>query len=176
MILYIVRHASAGERVADPKKDEKRPLDEQGRLQSRYVGRLLTQTENIPDVVITSPLTRAMQTASIIANEIGYEQKLEVTPALKPAATFEQFKTMLAAHSKADAVMVVGHNPNLAEFVSRLLSPKGHAVEVDLRKGAVAKLDMKKSRAQLLWLITPKLVRAAHDDGKANSRPNTSRK
>src|SRR5205085_9148759 len=112
---------------------------------------------------------------SIISSEIEFEHRLGVSAALKPEAFFEQFKDMLATHSKAEAVMVVGHNPNISEFVAKLISPKS-AVDIDMRKGAVAKLDMKKARARLLWLITPKLVRAAHDDGKANSRPKTSRR
>ena len=71
MIIYFMRHANAGEKRADPVKDEKRPLDKDGVLQCRYVGALLAALDVQVDQVITSPLKRATQTASLVGNEIG---------------------------------------------------------------------------------------------------------
>ena len=64
MILYFVRHASAGERVIDPKKDEKRALDPDGIEQCRLMGRLLAALDVQVDAIIASPLKRAAQTAA----------------------------------------------------------------------------------------------------------------
>jgi len=56
MIIYLLRHASAGERMSNPKKDEKRPLDSDGIEQCGIVGRALAAIDSQPDIVISSPL------------------------------------------------------------------------------------------------------------------------
>ena len=65
MLLYFLRHASAGKTMLNPKKDERRPLDDEGILQARYMGRLLANLDVQVDQIISSPLTRARQTASL---------------------------------------------------------------------------------------------------------------
>jgi phosphohistidine phosphatase len=95
MIIYFLRHASAGESLVNPKKDEKRALDNDGIEQCGYVGRALAAIEVQVDVIISSPLKRATQTASLVGNEMGYEGKLQIENALRPGATFSDFRRML---------------------------------------------------------------------------------
>ena len=71
MIVYFVRHASAGHHLANPVQDEKRPLDDEGIEQCTQVGRALAAMDVRVDAVISSPLKRATQTASLVANELG---------------------------------------------------------------------------------------------------------
>src|SRR5213596_131499 len=125
MIIYFLRHASAGERMSNPKKDEKRPLDKAGIEQCGYVGRALTALDVQVDVMLSSPLKRAAQTASLVGNEMGYEGKLQLADALRPEASFADFRKLLDKYSKHDVIMVVGHNPNLSEFVGRCISQTG---------------------------------------------------
>ena len=73
MLVYFLRHASAGQRKNNPQKDEKRPLDEDGIAQCGFVGRALAALETPVDAILSSPLKRAAQTASLVANELGYE-------------------------------------------------------------------------------------------------------
>src|SRR5689334_10083338 len=117
MTIYFLRHASAGQHLINPKKDEQRGLDEDGIQQCRLIGRALAAMEVQVDAIISSPLKRASQTAALVANEMGHEGKLQLDPALRPEASFSQFRELLARHAKADAVMFVGHNPNLSEFL-----------------------------------------------------------
>ena len=116
MIIYFLRHASAGEHLANPKKDEKRALDEDGIEQCGIVGRALAALDVQIDVIISSPLKRAAQTASLIGNELGYEGKLQMEDALRPEASFADFRKLLEKYAKYEAIMVVGHNPNLRNF------------------------------------------------------------
>src|SRR5882762_7332177 len=108
MILYFLRHASAGEPVNNPKKDEKRALDENGIEQCGYVGRALTALDTQVDVILSSPLKRAAQTASLVGNEMGYEGKLQLTDALRPEASFTDFRKLLDKYVKYESIMVVG--------------------------------------------------------------------
>ncbi len=91
MILYFLRHASAGEHFANPKKDEKRALDKEGIEQCGYVGRALAALDVQVDVIVSSPLKRATQTASLVGNELGYEGKLQIDAGLRPEAGSRRF-------------------------------------------------------------------------------------
>ena len=176
MIIYFLRHASAGKSMLNPKKDERRALDEEGILQSRYIGRLLANLDVQVDQIISSPLKRARQTASLVANELAFESALQADDALRPDAELEQFQSTLARYRKYDAVMVVGHNPSLTEFLSKSISAGTGAAQIDFKKGAVAKVEMNGRTGTLHWLVTPKIARTLQASLKTSSRPKTSRK
>lgn len=176
MTIYFLRHASAGQPVSNPKKDERRGLDADGIEQCRQVGRALAAMEIQVDAIISSPLKRASQTAALVANEMGHEGKLQLDPALRPEASFSQFRDLLARHGKADAIMVVGHNPNLSDFLGRTITRATSPAEVSLKKGAVAQVETKRNSSVLRWCLTPKIVAAIQAMAVESSRPRSSRK
>ncbi len=176
MIVYFLRHASAGQHKSDPAKDEKRPLDKEGIEQCTQVGRALAAMDVHIDALISSPLKRATQTASLVGNEIAFEGKLTLDKALRPEASFEQFRDLLHKHAKAEAVMVVGHNPSLSEFLSLLISQRSSESGVELKKGAIARVELDNKSAIIQWCLTPKLVRVLYESSADRSRPKTSRK
>lgn len=176
MIIYFLRHASAGEHLTNPKKDEKRALDKEGIEQCGYVGRALAALEAQVDVMASSPLKRATQTASLVGNEMGYEGKLQIETGLRPEATFSDFRKLVEKYARQEAIMVVGHNPNLSQFLGAIISDAGCEASVELKKGAVAKVEMRRSSGTLQWCLTPKLVRALYAAAVESSRPKTSRK
>src|ERR1700693_1259394 len=176
MIIYFLRHASAGEAFANPKKDEKRALDKEGIEQCGYIGRALAAIEAQVDVIISSPLKRATQTASLVGNEMGYEGKLQIETALRPGTAFADFRRMLEKYAQQESIMVVGHNPNLSQFLGAAISDSGCEASVDLKKGAVARVDMRRSSGTLQWCLPPKVLRALYTAAVDSFRPNTSRK
>jgi phosphohistidine phosphatase len=176
MILYFLRHANAGEHFASPKKDEKRALDKEGIEQCGYIGRALAALEVQVDVMVSSPLKRATQTASLVGNELGYEGKLQMDAGLRPEAGLADFRKLLDKYSKQEAIMVVGHNPNLSQFLGAIISDSGCEASVELKKGAVAKVEMRRSSGTLQWCVTPRVLRSLYDTAVESSRPKTSRK
>jgi phosphohistidine phosphatase len=176
MILYFLRHASAGEHLATPKKDEKRALDQDGIEQCGYVGRALNALQVQVDAIISSPLKRCTQTASLVGNELGYEGKLQLDAALRPEAGLADFRKLLEKYARLEAIMVVGHNPNLSQFLGSVISDSGCEASLELKKGSVAKVEMRRSSGTLQWCLTPKVVRVLYDTAVESSRPNTSRK
>lgn len=178
MIIYFLRHASAGQKRANPKQDEKRPLDKLGIEQSRYMGLLLASIDTQVEAIISSPLKRATQTAALVGNEIGYDGKIHLEAVLRPEADFEAFRALLRKYAKSEAVMVVGHNPSLSEFCSLLLTAGGDDGVIDLKKGAVARLEYSgKKNAVLEWCVTPKMAKTLQSSSdRSKSRPNTARK
>jgi phosphohistidine phosphatase len=177
MIVYFLRHASAGTHKANPIQDEKRPLDPSGIQQSTEMGRVLAAMDVQVDALISSPLKRATQTASLVGNEIGHDSKLQTSAALRPNASFDAFRQLLTKYSAHEAIMVVGHNPSMNQFLSLLLSSGSSDDVFDLKKGAVARVDVSGNRSAILkWCITPKIVRAIYDASATNSRPKTDLK
>lgn len=170
MFVYFVRHASAGTHKSDPVKDQKRALDEVGIEQCGNMGRALAAVDAHVDAILTSPLKRATQTAALVANEIAFEGKLEVSAALAPGATYAQFRDLLHKYAQQEAIMVVGHNPNLSEFLGRLLAGGGSRSGIDLKKGAVARVEVDRAQGVLNWCLTPKVVRALYSAAASKSR------
>jgi len=176
MIVYFLRHASAGKKMLNPKKDERRPLDEEGILQTRYVGRMLAALDLQIDHIVSSPLKRATQTASLVANELAFEKPIRTHNALRPVASHEDFLELLAHFRKSEAIIVVGHNPTMAEFLGKTITGKAGTSQLDFKKGAVAKVDVNGRSGTLEWMVTPRIARALQTTLKSSSRPKTARK
>jgi phosphohistidine phosphatase len=176
MVIYFLRHASAGRSLLDSNKDERRPLDEDGILQARYVGAMLANLDVQVEQIISSPLKRARQTATIVANELAFESAVQVDDALRPQAQLAQFQAMLLRLRKFEYVMMVGHNPSLNEFLSRTISAGAGVAKIDFKKASVAKVEIVGRKGTLDWLVTPKIARIVQAGRKISSRPKTSRK
>ncbi len=176
MIIYFLRHASAGEHLMNPKKDEKRALDQTGIEQCGYVGRGLAALDAQVEIVVSSPLKRATQTASLVGNEMGYEGKIQLDDALRPGASFSDFRGLLGKYAKYESLMVVGHNPNLSEFLGACISESGCEANVELKKASVARVESSRNSGVLVWSLTPKMLRTLHAAAAESSRPKTSRK
>src|SRR5262249_16007707 len=114
--------------------------------------------------------------AALVGNDMGHEGKLILENALRPEATFSDFQKMLAKYARHDSVMVVGHNPNLREFLGRIISGSRCEAIVQLKKGAVAKVETRRSSGSLSWCITPRILRTLHAAAAESARPKTSRK
>jgi len=178
MNLYILRHASAGVRRENPLLDVNRPLDKDGKTQSLQLAHVLNAMKITFDMVVSSPLKRSMQTAQLVATETGFEQKIVSTAALAPTATFAQFQKLLRDCAAYENVLVVGHNPNLTQFLGQLLAgPTETSVPgVRLRKGTLARISLLKGPAILQSLLDPRIVRALYATSTKSSRRKTSRK
>src|ERR1700732_4721988 len=176
MFLYFLRHASAGQQLSSAKKDEKRGLDKDGIEQCGYIGRALAALGVQVDVIASSPLKRATQTASLVGNEMGHEGKLQIETGLRPEAGLADFRKLVEKCARQEAIMVVGHNPNLSQFLGAIISDSGCEASVELKKGAVAKVETRRTSGTLQWCLTPKLVRALYAAAVESSRPKTSRK
>ena len=176
MFIYFLRHASAGQPLSSANKDEKRGLDQDGIEQCGYIGRALAALGVQVDMIVSSPLKRSTQTAALVGNEMGHEGKLVLENALRPEAGFSEFQKMLQKYARQESLLLVGHNPNLREFLGRLISERGCEATIELKKGAVAKVEMRRSFGSLSWCLTPRILRTLHVAAAESSRPKTSRK
>jgi phosphohistidine phosphatase len=175
MILYLMRHASAGMFRENPALDAKRGLVKEGKEQCMLMARMLGALKVQLDVIVSSPLKRALQTAQFVGTELGYDGKVEVSNALLPNATFSAFQDMLVKYSGGEGMLAVGHNPILFQFLGRLITGNGGAA-IRMRKGSIARVDLDHHPPRLQWLIDPRTARNIYASVGKSSRPKTSRK
>ena len=175
MNLYILRHASAGTRRVDSALDVKRPLDKEGKEQCLLIGRYLGALRIQFDLIISSPLKRALQTASLVGTEVAYDSTIQISEAMSPSGSVSGFQALVGSLSTNENVLVVGHNPNLPQFLGSLVcAPK--AASIRMRKGAIARVDLSQRPGQLVSLVDPRLLRQIYASAAKSSRRNTSRK
>jgi phosphohistidine phosphatase len=175
MNLYLMRHANAGLSRGNPTLDARRALIKDGKDQCMLMARVLSAFKVQIDVIVSSPLKRALQTAQFVGTEIGYDGKVEISPALGLNADFAAFQQMLVKYADREGVLVVGHNPNLFQFLGRMITGNGGAA-IRMRKASIARVDMDRHPPLLRWLIDPRMARLLYASVAKSSRPKTSRK
>jgi phosphohistidine phosphatase len=177
MNLFILRHASAGLRRKNPLLDLKRPLDKEGKKHCLQLAYVLNALNIQFDLIISSPLKRCLQTASLIGTETGYEAKILNSNSLAPEAALKDFQKLLRENAHAENLLVVGHNPNLTSFLGALLVPtNAPEAKIRLRKGSMARVVLTRGPATLQALLDPRTVRALYATSTKSSRRKTSRK
>lgn len=154
MILYFLRHGKAGEqRSAD---DDSRELTPAGVKAMRSAVPLWRRLNLRPDLVLSSPLRRARQTAEIVAEALNAPGPL-VEERLRPGAAWADFARAMAAHPDARRVLFVGHEPDLSSAIALLSG----AASVRMRKGGLACLEFygvpEPGTGEIAWLIDPDL-------------------
>jgi phosphohistidine phosphatase len=175
MILYLMRHANAGTPRGNPILDSKRSLVKEGKEQCMLMARVLVALKAPIDTIVSSPLKRALQTAQLVGTELGFDGKVEISPGLGLNASFADFQNMLVKYAGRDGVLAVGHNPNIFQFLGRVITGNGGA-SVRMRKGSIARIDMERHPPRLQWLLDPRSARAIYASVTKSSRPKTSRK
>ncbi len=157
MNLYFLRHGLAGDRTEWKGDDRERPLTKKGKDRTARIAATLDYLELGLDVIITSPLTRALQTAEITAKYMDLKNYLVVDERIAPGFTKEKLDAVLKDHPEAQNVMLVGHEPDFSTLVSQLTGGS----DIVLKKGGVALVDIPdpaELKGQLVWLIPPKAM------------------
>jgi len=156
LTLYILRHAEA---EPEARTDAERALTSKGRDQAKAVGRFCFEQGIFPAVILTSPLVRAQQTAKLVWKELGEKPKLDtaefLSAGMKPETAFTNFRKF----SDPETLMLVGHEPDLGEFIAASIG--GSSESIRLRKAGLAKLALPEAKAgvgTLDFLLTPKLL------------------
>jgi phosphohistidine phosphatase len=164
MKLYLLRHGIAEETGhGDPVRDRERRLTPEGAERVHEIARGLRRLGVKPEVILTSPLVRARQTADIVAEVLGLGDRLEETEHLGvPPDSTALVRQISKLRPRPDAVMLVGHEPHLSEFAALLIAGTTGAA-LAFKKGGLARLEapvLEAGRcATLEWLLPPRVLR-----------------
>ncbi|EYS97696.1 histidine phosphatase [Cupriavidus sp. SK-4] len=118
--LFLVRHAKSSK--DDPSlPDRERPLNDRGLQDAPEMGKRLAERKLKPDLLLSSPALRALTTAQLIADELGYARKdIALDDQLYATSAEELLAVVRALDKKLDCVMLFGHNPEFTDFAHRL--------------------------------------------------------
>jgi phosphohistidine phosphatase len=161
MQLVIVRHADAGHNVEfahTGKPDHLRPLSIKGETQMRAAALGLRRLAPTYDVIATSPYTRAVQTAELIAHAYDGRDPITTT-VLEPERAPEEFVSWVRTHGDASVVIAVGHEPHLTKLAMWLRASTDES-PIEFKKGGACLLEfearVEKGAGRLRWLMGPK--------------------
>jgi phosphohistidine phosphatase len=168
MKLLLIRHAIAEDRddfARTGKDDRLRPLTDEGRKRMKQGARGLRTLVPEIDLLATSPLTRAAQTAAILDSVYGGIDEVEIEQ-LSPETTPDEFSRWLR-RQKSDVVAAVGHEPSLSYILGWLLTGTERKLFA-FRKGGACLLELQNGEpaagsATLLWALTPAQLRTLSD-------------
>ena len=155
MQLYFLRHGEA-DWPNWKKSDDERPLTDFGKKEMRDVAKFLARLNVSLNLIVTSPLPRASQTAEIAADYL--KAKVRKDELLAPGFGMSELQTVLKRHH-AKALMLVGHEPDFTTVIAGLTG-----ASLKLSKGGVALIDVKpdSEEGKLLWLFPPKIARKSN--------------
>jgi phosphohistidine phosphatase len=154
MQLYFLRHGEA-DWPGWTKPDDERPLTDFGKKEVRQVATFLNRLKVNPDLIVTSPLPRALQTAEVAAEQL--KTKLRQDEALEPGFGISELRTVLKRH-RSKVLMLVGHEPDFSSVVSALT---GASLKLSKAGVALVDIDPGAEEGRLFWLFPPKFARKA---------------
>ncbi len=118
--LFLIRHAKSSWEDA-VNSDIERPLNKRGKRDAPFMGKLLREENFIPDLIITSPAVRALATAQIFAEELGYPKKKIITENNIYESGIKEIETVIQKiDSEYKTVFVFGHNPSFTSYVNHV--------------------------------------------------------
>jgi phosphohistidine phosphatase len=161
MNLYILRHAQAEDAGSGP--DEARRLTARGLERAREAAAGMRAFGLRFEAILTSPLARAAETAEQVAAVYANDPPPQVMPELSAGVPAGEIASALAAFSRYESVMVVGHEPQLSALAALLLTGSPGGVHLRLKKGACVALELhnriERGSAELLWMLTQRQLR-----------------
>jgi phosphohistidine phosphatase len=155
--LFFMRHGLADRRAFRGKNDDLRPLTEVGKRRIEQEADTIARLKLGLDVILTSPLTRARQTAEIVALRLGLSDLCFAEEDLGLGFDVDALVALLAAYPEAERLLLVGHEPGFSEVMAAISG--GSAIVC--KKGSLARVDLTVGRepeGELVWLIPPRVL------------------
>ena len=154
MEIYLMQHGSALPKEQDPEEG----LSPDGKARIHASGKALKKMGITFDVILSSPKKRSKQTASIVAEEVGFPpDKIIQTEKVKAMTQPEETITIVAEYSDNRRILIAGHLPSVAEVASFLLT-KGSKVTIEFERGGCCRIDVEDlptHAGHLKWYLTP---------------------
>ena len=163
MDLFILRHGDAGNRLSDPIKDTKRQLTVSGKKEVVEIAKSLKKLGVKFNLIYSSPLARAFQTAKIIAEEYKFTKQIEQSEELKPNGSKDFLYNKLSKLNIDSVILIVGHEPYLSSMINDIISNNKNSNNIILKKAGLSRIKITstvpKLKGELRWLLTPRILK-----------------
>jgi phosphohistidine phosphatase len=157
MICYLLRHGIAEDAAEWSGSDFDRPLTDEGRKKMAREAKAIADLSLDLDVIVTSPLVRAKQTAEYVADALKMTKKLVDDVRVGPGFSAARLADILEEHRSSNAVMLVGHEPSMSAVTSELIG----GARIQFKKGSLACIEISNNSpltGELVWLASPKVL------------------
>jgi phosphohistidine phosphatase len=158
MMCYLLRHGIAADPAEWRGSDFERPLTDEGRKRMAREAKAIADLSLELDVIITSPLVRAKQTAEYVADALKMSKHLVEDVRVGLGFSVARLESILEDHRDATAVMFVGHEPSMSEVTSDLIG----GARIQFKKGSIACIELSNESSslagELVWLASPKVL------------------
>lgn len=162
MDLIILRHGEAGTQIPPPGKDEERVLTDAGKKEVEDIAKSIRALKLKIGPIATSPVTRSMETAKIVAKTLNKTKDIEAWDELKPEGERSVFYDRLSKMKEDSSILIVGHEPYIGNLIGDLIAGKS-SCRIAIKKGGMARISIStlnpKPIGKLKWLLTPKQIR-----------------
>ena len=156
MQIYLLRHGIAEDAHAG-QADSERALTSEGRDKLRRVLKRARSAELNPSVILSSPYRRAVETAEVAAEVLGYKGSIVKVQALTPEASPYDTWEEIRGRQDERSILLASHEPLMSSLVAFLLD--NPSMLVDMKKGAMVRIECErcgpKPRGTLKWMLTP---------------------
>jgi phosphohistidine phosphatase len=155
--LYFLRHGQAGNRHDWHKDDSERPLTVEGKKRMQREAATIWKLDLSLDIILSSPLVRALQTAEIVAKAADSTARVITDDRLAPGFGPKDLTAILADHNSARGLLLVGHEPDFSETIGQVTG----GGRITMKKGALAYVEVEDPatiKGTLVWLIPPKVL------------------
>lgn len=163
VVLYIMRHGIAAD-PAPGMSDADRALTAEGVRKTERAAVGLQRIGVKPDAILSSPLRRAEETARLVADVLTPNASIELFPPLAGGFAIEDLVKGLRPHRQAGELLLVGHQPDLGQLASYLITGAGNLALLPFKKAGVAAIELAslppRSAGLLHWFLTPGQLRA----------------
>lgn len=154
--LHLLRHAHAGDPMKWKGPDSQRPLSEKGQNQAIRMGLFLAEAGFEPDLIMSSPLVRALETARLVATPLGLP--VVVSNGLAEPLDLDSLERLLIGAGNPRRPLLVGHDPDFSMLAAELAGVS----ELPVRKGTLLRIDARRplqaGSGILRWLLPPDLL------------------
>ena len=159
MQIYLLRHGIA-ENGRPGHADAERALTAEGRDKLRRVLKRARAADTVPTLIFSSPYRRAVETAAVAAEVLGYPGEVVRTRSLVPEASPHDTWEEIRGHNQERSVLLASHEPLMSSLAAFLLDSP--ALAVDMKKAALLRIDCDrlgpKPGGVLKWMLTPALA------------------
>jgi len=162
--IIFIRHAAAIDRGAGI-TDDRRYLTPKGRAFFRDTAQTIIKKGTEPELILTSPLLRAIQTADILAESLVYNGPLVAADELEPGFDLHRLRKVIDQYQQVSELIIVGHEPDLSSIVVELL---GLRDGFSFKKGSAIRLNIDpanlRGSAAFKWLAAGKKLVTSQDE------------
>jgi phosphohistidine phosphatase len=162
MKLYLLRHGIAVDRIGgEIKSDWERPLTKEGQEETKAVALGLRKIGVRTDLIVSSPLIRAKQTAQIIMEVLAKDSEMQISEALAPGGLVSDLYKFLNSFRQKENIFFVGHEPDIGRLAGTLLWT-GPELHMPFKKAGICRIDIvdipPSSPGVLKWFLNPKIL------------------